>query len=182
MMVFSRDDVAGRRPFGSGSWRAQATARASFRVFVLVPRTITFNQQFQQRPPPPQTRLPTTGRSSQFTQSVSDASCPVDPEPHYVSSRSRLPHRDAPSRHVHSPRFDDTMAGRSKVPAIGSAGWILEERHQSNDLVSQELEDFGFSVRNELEWLNEHMADICANNGQYVAPAFFGAPSVLTSA
>jgi hypothetical protein len=69
------------------------------------------------------------------------------------------------------------MAGRSKVPAIGSAGWILEERHQSNDLVSQELEDFGFSVRNELEWLNEHMADICANNGQYVAPAPSCAPS-----
>jgi hypothetical protein len=63
------------------------------------------------------------------------------------------------------------MAGRSKVPAIGSAGWILEERHQSNDLVAQELEDFGFSVRNELEWLNEHMGDVLANDAQYVAPA-----------
>jgi hypothetical protein len=63
------------------------------------------------------------------------------------------------------------MAGRSKAPAIGSAGWILEERHQSNAVVAQELEDFGFSVRNELEWLNEHMADVLANNGQYVAPA-----------
>lgn len=60
-------------------------------------------------------------------------------------------------------------ASRSKVPAIGSARWILEERHQSNDLVAQELEDFGFSVRNELEWLNEHMADIFAKDGQYVA-------------
>ncbi len=58
------------------------------------------------------------------------------------------------------------MAARSKALAIGSAGWILEERHQSNNLVSQELEDFGFTVRNELEWLNEHMADICANPGQ----------------
>jgi hypothetical protein len=60
-------------------------------------------------------------------------------------------------------------AARSKVPAIGSAQWILDERHQSNDLVSQELEDFGFSVRNELEWLNEHMTDIFAEDGQYVA-------------
>lgn len=60
-------------------------------------------------------------------------------------------------------------AARSKVPAIGSAQWILEERHQSNDLVSQELEDFGFSVRNELEWLNEHITDIFAKDGQYVA-------------
>lgn len=57
------------------------------------------------------------------------------------------------------------MAGRSKTPAIGSAGWILEERHQSNALVAQELEDFGFSVRNELEWLNEHMTDIFTNGG-----------------
>ncbi|KAF1952480.1 hypothetical protein CC80DRAFT_527785 [Byssothecium circinans] len=58
------------------------------------------------------------------------------------------------------------MATRTKAPAIGSARWILDERHQSNDLVSQELEDFGFSVRNELEWLNEHMTDIFAQNGQ----------------
>jgi hypothetical protein len=72
------------------------------------------------------------------------------------------------------------MAGRSKVPAIGSAGWTLEERHQSNDLVAQELEDFGFSVRNELEWLNEHMFDVFANNGQYVAPKDSGARSILT--
>ncbi|ORY03833.1 hypothetical protein BCR34DRAFT_492048 [Clohesyomyces aquaticus] len=57
-------------------------------------------------------------------------------------------------------------AARSKIPPIGSAQWILDERHQSNDLVSQELEDFGFSVRNELEWLNEHMADIFAYDGQ----------------
>lgn len=63
------------------------------------------------------------------------------------------------------------MAARSRV-TIGSAGWILSERHQSNDLVTQELEDFGFSVRNELEWLNEHMMDICSNDtGQYVAPS-----------
>lgn len=57
-------------------------------------------------------------------------------------------------------------ATHSKAPVIGSAQWILEERHQSNDLVSQELEDFGFSVRNELDWLNEHMAEIFAQNGQ----------------
>ncbi|KAF3037777.1 hypothetical protein E8E12_003037 [Didymella heteroderae] len=63
-------------------------------------------------------------------------------------------------------------ASRSKVPAIGSAQWILEERHQSNDLVTQELEDFGFSVRNELEWLNEHMADIFAKDGQHNLDVF----------
>ncbi|KAF1845433.1 uncharacterized protein K460DRAFT_416693 [Cucurbitaria berberidis CBS 394.84] len=64
------------------------------------------------------------------------------------------------------------MAARTKTPAVGSSGWILEERHQSNDLVSQELEDFGFSVRNELEWLNEHMSDIFANDGQHNLEVF----------
>ncbi|KAL5118534.1 hypothetical protein ACEQ8H_003549 [Pleosporales sp. CAS-2024a] len=64
------------------------------------------------------------------------------------------------------------MAGRSKVPTIGSAGWILEERHQSNDLVAQELEDFGFSVRNELEWLNAHMTEVLANNGPHNLDVF----------
>ncbi|KAH7068657.1 hypothetical protein FB567DRAFT_482964 [Paraphoma chrysanthemicola] len=64
------------------------------------------------------------------------------------------------------------MASRSRAPAIGSAGWILQERHQSNALVAQELEDFGFSVRNELEWLNEHMADVCANDGQHNLEVF----------
>ncbi|KAH3984948.1 hypothetical protein HBH98_043180 [Parastagonospora nodorum] len=63
------------------------------------------------------------------------------------------------------------MAGRSKAPAIGSAGWILEERHQANALVAQELEDFGFSVRNELEWLNAHMSEVLAN-GQYNLEVF----------
>jgi hypothetical protein len=58
-------------------------------------------------------------------------------------------------------------APSSKTPAIGSAQWVLEERQHAQGLVAQELEDFGFSVRNELEWLNEHMADIFAQNGEY---------------
>lgn len=57
-------------------------------------------------------------------------------------------------------------AARSKAPAIGSAQWVLDERHQSNDLVAQELEDFSYSMRNEFEWLNEHMAEIFTSNGQ----------------
>ncbi|KAF2001838.1 hypothetical protein P154DRAFT_463278 [Amniculicola lignicola CBS 123094] len=61
---------------------------------------------------------------------------------------------------------------RSKASAIGSAQWILDERHQANDLVQQEVEDFGFCVRNELEWLNEHMAEIFAHNGQHNLEVF----------
>ncbi|KAF2274712.1 uncharacterized protein EI97DRAFT_421893 [Westerdykella ornata] len=57
-------------------------------------------------------------------------------------------------------------AARTKTPTIGSAQWVLDERQHSQDLVAQELEDFGFSVRNELEWLNEHMAEILSREGQ----------------
>lgn len=47
----------------------------------------------------------------------------------------------------------------AKVP-VGSAQWILNERRQANDLVQQEVEEFSYSARNEMEWLNEHMAEI----------------------
>ena len=52
---------------------------------------------------------------------------------------------------------------RNKV-AVGSAPWILSEQQQVNQLVDQEAEEFSYSVRNELEWLNEHMADIFSQN------------------
>lgn len=48
----------------------------------------------------------------------------------------------------------------SKAAPIGSSQWIQNERDQADDFVMQEVEEFGYSVRNELEWLNEHMADI----------------------
>lgn len=49
---------------------------------------------------------------------------------------------------------------RTKAATIGSAQWVQSEREQAGDFVEQELEEFGYSVRNEMEWLNEHMAEI----------------------
>jgi hypothetical protein len=49
---------------------------------------------------------------------------------------------------------------RTKAATIGSAQWVQNEREQAGDFVEQELEEFGYSVRNEMEWLNEHMAEI----------------------
>lgn len=49
---------------------------------------------------------------------------------------------------------------RTKAQPVGSAGWIQNERDQGAQFVEQEVEEFGYSVRNELEWLNEHMGDI----------------------
>lgn len=53
---------------------------------------------------------------------------------------------------------------RNKVP-VGSAKWIVDERQQVALFREQEVEDFTFSARNEIEWLNEHMAEIFSNNG-----------------
>ena len=59
-------------------------------------------------------------------------------------------------------------AARAKAANIGSAQWVRKEREQGGEFVEQELEEFGYSVRNEMEWLNEHMAEIFSTNAVYV--------------
>jgi epoxyqueuosine reductase QueG len=51
--------------------------------------------------------------------------------------------------------------------AVGSAQWIGVEREQITQFCDQEAEDFAFSARNEVEWLNEHMAEIFNNSQLY---------------
>jgi hypothetical protein len=48
--------------------------------------------------------------------------------------------------------------------AVGSAAWIAEERSSALQIVGQEVEEFSFAARNELEWLNEHMAEVFSEN------------------
>jgi len=59
-------------------------------------------------------------------------------------------------------------ASRTKAPAIGSAQWIQGERSHAGECIDQDVEEFGYSVRNELEWLNEHMAEIFSSDHVYV--------------
>lgn len=58
-------------------------------------------------------------------------------------------------------------AARAKAAAIGSSQWVQKERDQAAEFVEQEVEEFGYSVRNEMEWLNEHMAEIFSTNAVY---------------
>jgi hypothetical protein len=51
---------------------------------------------------------------------------------------------------------------------VGSAPWITEEQENIQQFIDQEAEDFAFSARNEMEWLNEHMAEIFTSNQLYV--------------
>lgn len=59
-------------------------------------------------------------------------------------------------------------AARAKAANIGSAQWVQKEREHGGEFVEQELEEFGYSVRNEMEWLNEHMAEIFSTNAMCV--------------
>ncbi|EPS33129.1 hypothetical protein PDE_08091 [Penicillium oxalicum 114-2] len=50
-------------------------------------------------------------------------------------------------------------AARARKP-VGSAAWVAAEKENIADLVEQEMEDVEYPVRHELDWLNEHMAEI----------------------
>ncbi|QSZ33630.1 hypothetical protein DSL72_005198 [Monilinia vaccinii-corymbosi] len=55
---------------------------------------------------------------------------------------------------------------------VGSTGWIAEERSNALQLAETEAEEFTFAARNEIEWLNEHMAEIFTKNQVNVAEIF----------
>ncbi|KAG8628889.1 hypothetical protein KVT40_002754 [Elsinoe batatas] len=56
--------------------------------------------------------------------------------------------------------------------AIGSSQWIEEQRSQVQQLVDTDIEEFGYSARNELEWLNEHMAEIFSKQQMNLTDVF----------
>jgi hypothetical protein len=47
---------------------------------------------------------------------------------------------------------------------VGSAAWVTEERSSAMQIADTEVEEFTFSARNELDWLNEHMSEIFNEN------------------
>lgn len=52
---------------------------------------------------------------------------------------------------------------------VGSEAWVSGERAFAVEIAETEAEEFTFSARNELDWLNEHMAEIFNENQMYVA-------------
>lgn len=55
---------------------------------------------------------------------------------------------------------------------VGSAAWVAEERSSALQIACSEVEEFSFSARNEIDWLNEHMAEIFSENQINVAEIF----------
>lgn len=54
-------------------------------------------------------------------------------------------------------------AGARAQKPVGSAAWISTEKENCTQLVDQEMEEIEFPVRYEMEWLNEHMAEVFSN-------------------
>ncbi|KAI3331534.1 hypothetical protein HD806DRAFT_477624 [Xylariaceae sp. AK1471] len=63
------------------------------------------------------------------------------------------------------------MAGRTRLQ-VGSGPWIAEERSSATEIAQSEVEEFTFSVRNDFDWLNEHMAEVFGENQINVAEIF----------
>ncbi|KAL4780312.1 hypothetical protein BJX76DRAFT_338348 [Aspergillus varians] len=63
-------------------------------------------------------------------------------------------------------------AGARAQKPVGSAAWISTEKENCTQLVDQEMEEIEFPVRYEMEWLNEHMADVFSNNQFNFADVF----------
>ena len=55
---------------------------------------------------------------------------------------------------------------------VGSAAWVAEERSSALQIIDTEVEEFSYSARNEVDWLNEHMAGIFDENETYVLCAY----------
>lgn len=51
---------------------------------------------------------------------------------------------------------------------IGSKEWIAAEKENVQMLVNQEMEEVEYPARHEMEWLNEHMAEIFRGSSLYV--------------
>jgi hypothetical protein len=56
-----------------------------------------------------------------------------------------------------------TMAAKTSI-AVGSAAWIASEKENVLQLLNQEKEEIIYPAQHEMEWLNEHMAEIFNRN------------------
>lgn len=61
------------------------------------------------------------------------------------------------------PPASATMAAKGPA-AVGSSQWISNEKENVLDLLQQEKEELVYPAQHELEWLNEHMAEIFSRN------------------
>lgn len=61
----------------------------------------------------------------------------------------------------------ETMNSSQTFPH-GSAPWLVTEQGVVNQFMIEEVENFSFKVRNQMDWLNGHMEEIFAPGNVYV--------------
>jgi hypothetical protein len=66
-----------------------------------------------------------------------------------------------PTRH-----HPNMAATRARIPT-GSAPWFVSESRTAAEIIAQDVEEFSYSVCNDMEWLNEHMAEVFAPGNMY---------------
>ena len=59
------------------------------------------------------------------------------------------------------------MASKAST-SVGSAAWISAEQESFQQLLDLEKEEIVYPAQYELEWLNEHMAEIFSQTQLYV--------------
>ena len=59
----------------------------------------------------------------------------------------------------------------AKSAAVGSAQWVAAEKENVMQLLQQEKEELVFPAQHEIEWLNEHMAEILNRSHVYKHPS-----------
>jgi hypothetical protein len=70
--------------------------------------------------------------------------------------------------------------GSKAVPsAIASTPWISGERSAAIGFIEQEIDEFTFAVRNELDWLNEHMLEVFDENRKWDLAELMKTPGKL---
>ncbi|KLJ09250.1 hypothetical protein EMPG_15326 [Blastomyces silverae] len=62
--------------------------------------------------------------------------------------------------------------------AVGSSTWIAAEKENIQQLIHQEMDEIEYPAQNEMDWLNEHMAEIFSRN-QFNVTEIFKTPGKL---
>jgi hypothetical protein len=56
----------------------------------------------------------------------------------------------------------------AKATTVGTASWIAAEKENALQLLQNEKEELMYPAQHQLEWLNEHMAEIFSLDHLYV--------------
>ena len=60
----------------------------------------------------------------------------------------------------------------TKTAPVGSVAWISAEQENVLQMLKEEKEELVFPAQHEMEWLNEHMAEIFDKGHLYVLYVF----------